>query len=44
MMALILTSDRVSKELSVSYKDLRKSKEWVIEVYIDNQLLIIIIY
>ncbi len=41
--AFILTSDRVSKELSASAKSLSESREWFIEVYIDNQWIIVII-
>jgi hypothetical protein len=37
-------SDRVSEELSMSAKSLRQSRECFIEVYIDNQLIIIIIF
>ena len=40
----MLTSDRVFKELSVSSKSLSESRECVIEVYIDNRWLIIIVY
>ncbi len=36
MNAFILTSDRVSKELSTSAIYLSKSREGFIEVYIDN--------
>jgi hypothetical protein len=36
-------SDRVSKELSASAKSLSKSKECFIEVYINNQCLIVIV-
>ncbi len=36
-------SDRVSKELSISAKSLSESRECFIEVYIDNQCLIIIV-
>ena len=42
--AYILTSDKVSKELSASTKSLSESTEWFIEVYIDNRCLIIILY
>jgi hypothetical protein len=37
-------SDRVSKELSASAESWSKSRECFIEVYIDNQCLIIIVY
>ncbi len=37
-------SARVSKELSASAKCLSESREGFIEVYIDNQLIIIIVY
>jgi len=37
-------SDRVSKELSASAESCSKSRECFIEVYIDNQCLIIIVY
>jgi hypothetical protein len=37
-------SDRVSKELSASAKSLSESRECFIEVYIDKQCLIIIVY
>jgi len=37
-------SDMVSKELSPSSKGLSESRECLMEVYIDNQCLVIIIY
>ncbi len=40
----ILTSDRVSKELSASAKSLSKSRECFIDIYIDNQCLFVIVY
>ncbi len=44
MNAFILTSDRVSKEWSISALKVIKSRECFIEVYIDNQCLIVVVY
>jgi hypothetical protein len=42
--AFVLMSDSVSKELSASTKILSKSRECFLEVYINNQCLIVIVY
>jgi len=37
-------SDKVSKALSASAKSLSESRECIIEVYIDNRCIIVVVY